>query len=359
MTTYFGISGTPQQYMVAGEPANGYVLKAYRDGTATAISIATDYTGGTLVGSVTLNAEGYPAVSGNVIIPHVAENYKLALYPTQEAADSDTGAVFTVDNNQVSSVLSSGALTDVPSASTVNLNSGITDYFNITGTTTINAITLAEGVEVICKFAGVVTITNGAFLINIGAVNITTQAGDIARFRGEAGGVVRMTDYTRTVVTGSVVGYQVTDSTDIALSVAPTQANVGSTVSITIPTKGNILLIPDLTLAYSGSPDRLVLGIRIGSTNYWPTAAGGAYVSSAYPTSTTFRITGVGATTIAPGSGNDFGAFPVYIPIEGLSIPTGAQTVQIVAAKYGATGSSTIKGTTTTTRISISVFDHS
>ena len=98
MPTYYPISFEPKQYLTASNTlASGYVLKAYSDGTSTPISLYTDYTGGTAVGTVTLNASGYPAVSGNVIIPHVAEDFKLALYATQAAADANTGAIWTVD----------------------------------------------------------------------------------------------------------------------------------------------------------------------------------------------------------------------------------------------------------------------
>jgi hypothetical protein len=179
-----------------GVPYSGAVLKAYQDGTSTPINLATDYTGGTLVSTITLNAAGYPAVSGNVCIPHAAENLKLALYPTSAAASSNTGAIWTVDNIQITSgANSAGVLTNVASASTVNLNDSTTNYFNITGTTAITAITLAEGSQVVVKFADALTLTDGASLVCLGGENITTAAGDIAEFRGESSGVVRMLRY--------------------------------------------------------------------------------------------------------------------------------------------------------------------
>ncbi len=202
MTTYFPISNTVPQYVTpAGAPYSGAVLKAYEDNTTTPIQMATDYTGATLVNTITLNAQGFPAVAGSVVVPHIAENYKLALYPDAASAAANTGAVWIVDDFQISSTASFGSLTDVASASTISLNSTTTNYFNITGTTTITEITLAEGVEVTVKFAGVLILTNGAFLILKGGANITTGAGDIAVFRGEAGGVVRMLDYVDVSVT--------------------------------------------------------------------------------------------------------------------------------------------------------------
>lgn len=222
MTTFFAVSGTPPQYEISsGVPASGYVLKAYAAGTSTPINMATDYTGGTLVSTITLNASGYPAVSGNVIIPHIAQNYKLALYPSASAAASNTGAIWTLDNVQIgTSGDSQGGLTDIASDATVSLNSDSTNYFNMTGTTTITGITLAEGSVATVKFAGVLILTNSAFLINIGGSNITTAVGDIAVFRGETGGVVRMQSYIRAASL-----YAATDSpTFTGTPAAPTAA---------------------------------------------------------------------------------------------------------------------------------------
>lgn len=93
------IAYTVPQYLDSnGDPASGYVLKAYQVGTTTNIPFATTNEGTTTENSIALNSNGYPEVSGNVVIPHMDQDYKLALYPSQSAADSDTGAVWTVDD---------------------------------------------------------------------------------------------------------------------------------------------------------------------------------------------------------------------------------------------------------------------
>lgn len=86
---------------------------------------------------------------------------------------------------------------DIASAGTVNLSTTTGDYVNITGTTTITAITLAQGQQITVKFAGILTLTNGASLILPSGANITTAAGDTAVFRGEASGVVRCVSYQK------------------------------------------------------------------------------------------------------------------------------------------------------------------
>lgn len=98
MTTYYPIAYTVPQYEDAnGNPYSGAVLKAYRAGTTTNIPFATGSDGVTTATSIALNANGNPEVSGSVVIPYLSEDYKLSLYPSQSAADSNTGAVWTVD----------------------------------------------------------------------------------------------------------------------------------------------------------------------------------------------------------------------------------------------------------------------
>jgi len=91
----------PQYVDSSGSPYSGAVLKAYQAGTLTNIAFATDNTGGTTVNSIALNAEGQPEVSGNVVIPHINQDYKLALYPDQTSADADSGADWIIDNIDV------------------------------------------------------------------------------------------------------------------------------------------------------------------------------------------------------------------------------------------------------------------
>lgn len=88
-----------------------------------------------------------------------------------------------------------GVFTSVASASTVNLGATSTPNVDITGTTTITAITMTEGQRRLARFAGAVTLTHGASLVLPGAANITTAAGDYAIFVGRAAGVVECINY--------------------------------------------------------------------------------------------------------------------------------------------------------------------
>ena len=87
--------------------------------------------------------------------------------------------------------------TDIATAATVNLDASTGDYVALTGTTTVTAITLAEGQERTVRAAGAFVLTHGANLILPTGANITTAAGDVFIVRGEAAGVVRVVGYMR------------------------------------------------------------------------------------------------------------------------------------------------------------------
>ncbi len=88
----------PQWVDSNGVPYSGAVLKAYQEGTSANTNLATDNTGGTTATDIVLNASGYPAVGGSIVVPHIDQVVKLALYATQAAADADTGAIWSIDS---------------------------------------------------------------------------------------------------------------------------------------------------------------------------------------------------------------------------------------------------------------------
>lgn len=86
---------------------------------------------------------------------------------------------------------------DIASASTINLTTATGDIVDVTGTTTITAVTLTDGWQRTVRFTGALTLTNGASLVLPTGANITTAAGDVAVFRGYASSVVRCVAYQR------------------------------------------------------------------------------------------------------------------------------------------------------------------
>lgn len=133
-------SNIPIQYMDEnGVPYSGAVLKFYAAGTSTNIAVSTSQTGTPTVTSVALNSDGFPEVSSNTVVIFVDQDYKVALYPTQAAADSNTGALWTIDNIDPFAVLTLPTnLTDInaltPSDSTIIVGDG-TEWVAETGST--------------------------------------------------------------------------------------------------------------------------------------------------------------------------------------------------------------------------------
>ena len=145
MATWVPISGGILQRVKSdGKPASGYVLKLYAVGTTTNIPLATDSTGTTTAATALFNSTGDITVSGNPIIPHINQNYKLAIYPTQAAADADTGATITIDNIATSIggvIVKSLHLTGASSslASAVPSNTAVGDLVEVTAYSSTSA----------------------------------------------------------------------------------------------------------------------------------------------------------------------------------------------------------------------------
>lgn len=125
--------------------------------------------------------------------------------------------------------------TDVASAATIDLDTATGDLVDVTGTTTITAVTLRRGQPRTVRFTGALTLTHGASLVLPGAANITTAAGDFAVLRGYAGGVVRCVNYVRAAVAplaANVAYKDVVNSFTKAQASTPVQLTDAATVAV-------------------------------------------------------------------------------------------------------------------------------
>lgn len=199
---------------------------------------------------------------------------------------------------------------------------------------------------------------------NVGGVATALASGDMvsaipAVLVCDGTGFLLANPTISTSSTNKLTTFQVTDTTDITLSQVPTQQNVGATQSITIPTKGTIELGFSGEIINSTSNNQLVLGLRIGGVNYWPVVSqeGNTGYTETYNGNAagTEIVSSYGVNN--SNSGVSGGAL-VGLQIEEMGIPTGTQTVQIIAGKVAA-NASVIKGTVKTTRVYIRVYDHS
>jgi hypothetical protein len=96
---------------------------------------------------------------------------------------------------KVTSMMSTGTKGgDIPSASTLVIDTD-GDYFDITGTTGITAMTVDAGRRFTLHFDGALTLTHGSSLYLPGATNFTTEANDCLSFIATAANTVRCTGY--------------------------------------------------------------------------------------------------------------------------------------------------------------------
>lgn len=185
------------------------------------------------------------------------------------------------------------AVATVASASTVVLD-GVASSVDISGTTTITAVTLAEGGWKMVRFSGSLTLTNGASLVLPGAANITTAAGDYAIFVGRASGVVSCVLYQPVSIPPNAPkslaasGYYKLPGGLIIQwgSVVTTAANTGVTWTFPTAFPNACILVLAMTRNSSGSSFYSSVGDPSAGTT-------GAFVSSTFAgtaTSSTFAM---------------------------------------------------------------------
>lgn len=118
------------------------------------------------------------------------EDVKDALNTTQSVARGGTGATTVITAHDA--LTTKG--TDIASASTINLTTATGAFVDITGATTVTAVTLAEGSQRIARAVDAFQLTASASLIVNGStsVNYTTTAGELLLFEGYGSSVVRV-----------------------------------------------------------------------------------------------------------------------------------------------------------------------
>ncbi len=195
-TNVFTPSGVPSQYAgSAGGTANALTLTPTIPLTAYAAGAGYDFlvTATNTAEDPTLNVSGL----GTKTIKASIGVGKVSLPIGALQAGMIVRAIYDGTDFVVLNLRAYNPATAKASAGTVNLDTATGDYVEITGTTTITAITLANGQERTCRFSGILTLTNGASLILPTGANIATAAGDVAVFRGEPSGVVRCVSFLR------------------------------------------------------------------------------------------------------------------------------------------------------------------
>ena len=184
---------------------------------------------------------------------------------------------------------------DIASSGTVNLNNATGDCVDVTGTTTITAITLREGSQSVVRFTGALTLTHGSSLVLPGSANITTAAGDFAIFRGYASGVVRCVSYTRST------GQAVVASGGITSLAIRTPGAVTTDLLTGIPSNVKRVTINFMGISKGGTGD---IAVQVGPS--------GGVVSTGYLGGAFRNGSSAGNTTCMFGNGSWSGLGAVY-----------------------------------------------
>lgn len=166
---------------------------------------------------------------------------------TWTAAQAWTAAAqFGATTTMVAAAFNNAVRVDVASATTTDIGAAASNYVRVTGTTTITGLgTIASGVEREVLFAGILTLThNATSLILPSGANITTAAGDTARFISEGSGNWRCVDYER--------------ASGAALSAALT--SLTNSVAVDVPMNNTALFFTGPTVAQGTSGTWLAMG---------------------------------------------------------------------------------------------------
>ena len=183
---------------------------------------------------------------------------------------------------------------DIPSASTLNLDNATGDYVNVTGTTTIAAITLAAGRRRTVRFTGALIILNSVAITLPQGLNITTVAGDIAEFRSD-GSTVYLENFQSInsgVRPASASGITMTgpfDAGNNATVVALTAGNLDLTTSygVTLISGASGNTVSTITMPVGSSRT-----IYFGSTTASATIKGASAGATDFAVATSFTFSG-------------------------------------------------------------------
>lgn len=231
---------------------------------------------------------------------------------------------------------------DIASESYLRLETAFGDFFNVTGTTTIIGLgTSPAGREVTLRFTGALTLTSNTTSLILSGANITTVAGDVARFRSLGGGNWVMVGYKGQTL-NSFVG--VTDASDA------TPGSVGEYLSNLVPVgtvvaMSNDTVVAPLSISLTAGDWDVEGNIIIGASSATITAAtaGITIVVATLPTDGSECYSGVRVTTTTVNIG-------ITLPRKRISIST-TTTCSIVAKLTFSAGSAQVYGAMTARRV--------
>ena len=258
------------------------LLAAATAGTAFRVMI---YNAGT--GTITIDGDGSETINGATTVLLQKQYDSVELW-----CGGSNWLILTDSRTSYETAINEAKGADIASASTTDIGAATGNYVDVTGTTTITAFgTVQAGTEREVQFDDAVTLThNGTSLILPGATNITTAAGDVARFRSLGSGNWKL------------VSYQFAASLSGARSLETEQATTsGTTIDFTgLPNGAQIIEILFDGVSVSSAND---ICIRIGDSGGFETSG---YVASASGGASITNSTTLFPVTTAIVAGNAF-----------------------------------------------------
>ena len=161
---------------------------------------------------------------------------------------------------KVTSMMSTGTKGgDISSASTLVIDTD-GDFFDITGTTGITAMTVDAGRRFTLQFDGAVVLTHGSSLYLPGATNFTTEANDSLEFIATAANTVRCTGFALknggspvAAAGGKILQVQSSfDGTGGQTTTRNTWAEIGTSVTLTPAATSSTILLFSKANGYLG-----------------------------------------------------------------------------------------------------------
>ncbi len=184
-------------------------LAGFSNATSTAITSSDSIVVGIgkAQGQLTANLSTLTSHTGNTSNPHSTTASQVGLgnvtntsdanKPVSTAQQTALDLKLNLSGGTITGALNTTKATDIASAGTLDLTPAAGRYVSVTGTTTVTAITLASGSTCTVRFGGALILTHGSSLVLPGLANITTSAGDIAKFVGDASSIVYCVSYTK------------------------------------------------------------------------------------------------------------------------------------------------------------------
>lgn len=209
---------------------------------------------------------------------------------------------------------------DIASAGTITLPSTDEDYFHITGTTGITAISeRGAGKRITLEFDGICLLThNSTSLILASGCNISTRAGDVIEFVSEASGNWRQA----TANIGGIytlVGMNTTEQS----TVSTTDVDLVTVSNLNIPLTQSIRILVNFRKS-AGSADLAGIGLKLNATtvavsrnlgillNYNEVTTGFSVIDIG-PRSANYLRNGAGSFASSGASGSNAGSLAPFV----------------------------------------------